>query len=181
MARVAGAVRRADRAGVVIVGPAGVGKSRLVADCMDRGRTLGFEVVHARASSAASDIPFGALAALLPPDATRGGAEALAGAHAVLREAAGDRPLLLAVDDAHQLDDGRPDDLRLRVGDGRRRHRPRRQRPSGRGTRPSRSAARPARAPEIGAGLDGTCLRSRSARRCRLCRPAAPSQRPLAA
>ena len=105
MARVAGAVRRADRAGVVIVGPAGVGKSRLLMDCMDRGRSLGFEVVHASASSAASDIPFGALAALLPSDATRGGAEALAGAHAVLREAAGGRPLLLAVDDAHQLDD----------------------------------------------------------------------------
>ncbi len=105
MARVAGAVRRADRAGVVIVGPAGVGKSRLLVDCMERGRSLGFEVVHARASSAASDIPFGALAALLPSDATRGGAEALAGAHAVLREAARGRPLLLAVDDAHQLDD----------------------------------------------------------------------------
>jgi DNA-binding CsgD family transcriptional regulator len=106
LARVAKAVRRPDRTGVVIIGPAGVGKTRLLTECLERGRHHGFAVVRARASSVATDIPFGALAALLPAEATRGGGmDALAGARTVLRETAGERPLLLAVDDAHLLDD----------------------------------------------------------------------------
>ncbi|MFB7867862.1 LuxR C-terminal-related transcriptional regulator [Streptomyces sp. NPDC056069] len=97
--------------GVVIAGPAGVGKSRLAEECLARAANAGFaDGGRARASVAASAVPLGAIAHLLPdgpkmsdPRAgfaqvaavlrTRGGA---AGAHR--------RQGVIYVDDLHLLD-----------------------------------------------------------------------------
>src|SRR3954454_17451368 len=103
LARLDAAVQRGR--GAVVVGPAGVGKSRLLSAVVERAAARPVAVVRVQGSSVATRIPFGALAALLPPQVTMGaGVEVLASAQAALRATAGGRPLLLAVDDAHLLD-----------------------------------------------------------------------------
>lgn len=92
--------------GVVIAGPAGVGKSRLAAEVLRGFRPTVFTVASIRATRAASGIPYGALAHLLPArlpqrqadgpvNPLRWAADAIA--------ARGSR-VVLAVDDAHLLD-----------------------------------------------------------------------------
>ncbi|GAA1286807.1 helix-turn-helix transcriptional regulator [Saccharothrix xinjiangensis] len=85
------AVRRALRgAGLVVAGPAGVGKTRLLEEAAP-GRVV-------RATSASRGIPLGALAPLLPDDPAQG--------PALLRQAREAlRGGVVAVDDAHLLDD----------------------------------------------------------------------------
>ena len=104
---IAEALRRPDASGVVLVGPAGVGKTRLATECMKLGDLSGFATARVVASRAASAIPFGALAPLLPPGvvAIERGLNALRQATMALVELAAGRPLLLLVDDAHALDD----------------------------------------------------------------------------
>ncbi|WP_345350023.1 LuxR C-terminal-related transcriptional regulator [Actinoallomurus liliacearum] len=91
-----------SRAGVVVAGPAGAGKSRLAAEAVSglTGRT----VVAVRGTTAAADLPFGAIAHLLPERfPTEGGANPLRrAAEAVCPPGGG--ALLLTVDDAHLLD-----------------------------------------------------------------------------
>lgn len=93
--------------GIVIAGPAGVGKTRLAAEAAELARTQGCAVEWVRASRSARSIPLGAFAALLPatdrplPE----GVELLARArHALAERAAGCR-LVLCVDDGQLLDD----------------------------------------------------------------------------
>ncbi len=90
-----------DRHGVVLVGPPGVGKSRLAAEVCAR---LGRDVVRCYATAAASHIPFGALAGALPADlsAASGNPVRHAAEHLLSRVRG---RLVLAVDDAHLLDD----------------------------------------------------------------------------
>lgn len=92
---------------VVIGGVAGVGKSRLIAEAAARLTERGAEVVRVTATRSASSIPFGALAPLLPVDDLL--ADSIVG---VLQRAAraismlGDgKPVVVAIDDAHLLDD----------------------------------------------------------------------------
>lgn len=86
------------RGGVLLAGPAGVGKTRLAAEAL-AGRRGRVRVVRATESS--RPVPLGALAPLLATsDAAP--AQLLAAAHATLRVEPG---LLLAVDDAHLLDE----------------------------------------------------------------------------
>ncbi|TMR88585.1 LuxR family transcriptional regulator [Nonomuraea basaltis] len=88
------AIRTAiDAGGVVVVGPAGVGKSRLAAEAV-RGMP---GLVRILATVAAADIPLGAMAHLLPPQLPAGNVIGWA-ADAIGRER------LLLVDDAHLLD-----------------------------------------------------------------------------
>ncbi|MFE2139846.1 ATP-binding protein [Streptomyces sp. NPDC059466] len=52
--------------GFVVGGPAGVGKSRLAEECLERAAAAGFRVGRATASAAAGVVPLGAIAHLLP-------------------------------------------------------------------------------------------------------------------
>lgn len=98
--RVAAAIRP-GAAGIVVAGPAGVGKTRLAREALaapvGRGRT----VVWAHGSTAARSFPLGAFAGLL--DVSAGdAAETIARA---LDQLTRQQPLVLAVDDAHLLDE----------------------------------------------------------------------------
>jgi DNA-binding CsgD family transcriptional regulator len=97
--------------GVVIAGAAGTGKTRLASECLDFARELDLRVTRVVASRAVRDVPFGALAQLMPEQGPAAGSEVddrasrlRIAAQALADPAAGDR-LLLMVDDAHLLDD----------------------------------------------------------------------------
>ncbi len=91
----------------MIFGDAGVGKSRLLATIADRAFILGWSVTRVAGSRSLTGVPFGAYAAVLGDSVSRGGGDLfsiLQGALAELRT--DDRPVLVTIDDAHQLDDG---------------------------------------------------------------------------
>ena len=60
-------VRSPARRSAVLAGPAGVGKSRLAVECLAEMERAGLPVARATATRSAAHLPFGALAALLPP------------------------------------------------------------------------------------------------------------------
>jgi hypothetical protein len=93
--------------GVVLVGAAGVGKTRLATEISAVATARGCATEWVRASRSAASIPLGAFAALLPGrDAdTAVGAELLARVREALAERAGERQLVLCVDDGQLLDD----------------------------------------------------------------------------
>ena len=98
--RVAAAIRP-GAAGIVVAGPAGVGKTRLAREALAVSGDRGATVVWAHGSPAARPFPLGAFAGLL--DVPVGDpAETIGRA---LGELARQRPLVLAVDDAHLLDE----------------------------------------------------------------------------
>src|SRR5262249_15537077 len=93
-------------AGVVIAGPAGVGKTRLARECV---AALGPDVAveWAGATAATASIPFGAMIGFLTDvdlDSDVDRLRVLRRAVAGLRGRAGSRSLVLVVDDAHRLD-----------------------------------------------------------------------------
>jgi replication-associated recombination protein RarA len=87
--------------GVILAGPAGVGKTRLAAEIVEQGATAGLHVERAVASQTARGIPFGALAPLLPPAAlaVERGIGMLGQATEALMQRSGGLRLLLLVDD----------------------------------------------------------------------------------
>ena len=98
-------------AGVVIAGPAGVGKTRLAAEALKVAESAGLYTARVTATRAAATLPLGALAGLLPArhHGETGGvddrSDLLRRSAAALVERAGNRRLALHVDDAHLLDD----------------------------------------------------------------------------
>ena len=100
---VAAALADRTRCGALVAGSAGVGKTRLVREVVEAMTDCHVELVTATES--ARTLPFGAVAHLLPDDLgsiDRVDLLAVIGRH--LTQRAGDRPLVVAVDDVHLLD-----------------------------------------------------------------------------
>ncbi len=91
--------------GVVIAGPAGVGKTRLAAEAAELASAQGCTVAWVRATRSAASIPLGAFAPLLPAGDLPEGVELLARARHALADRAAGRRLVLCVDDGQLLDD----------------------------------------------------------------------------
>jgi DNA-binding CsgD family transcriptional regulator/RecA/RadA recombinase len=92
--------------GVAVFGEAGVGKTRLVAEAVESERSGGAAVEWVRATEAAREIPLGSFAHLLAAgDEAQQRDDLLHLALARLHTRAGGRSFLLAVDDAHLLDE----------------------------------------------------------------------------
>jgi DNA-binding CsgD family transcriptional regulator len=106
LSRIAAAVGRPPPTGVILVGAAGVGKTRLATEALDQARSSGVRVEWAVATEAAATIPFGPVAHLLPPATTDATSllDLLRQAADRLAERAGGGQILLGVDDAHLLD-----------------------------------------------------------------------------
>jgi DNA-binding NarL/FixJ family response regulator len=100
------AARAAGAAGVVLVGPAGVGKSRLARAAVEHAADAGAaQTSWAQATRSAATVPLGAFAGLIPDDARSDEPlELLRRSVESLREGAGGRPVVLGVDDAQLLD-----------------------------------------------------------------------------
>jgi DNA-binding CsgD family transcriptional regulator len=92
--------------GVVIAGPAGVGKTRLAVEVSELADARGCAVAWVRATRSAAAIPLGAFAPLLPASgpALPEGVELLARARGALADRAAGRRLVLCVDDGQLLD-----------------------------------------------------------------------------
>jgi DNA-binding CsgD family transcriptional regulator len=106
LSRVIGAMD-GDADGVLLAGPAGVGKTRLAFECVNVAAARGYATAHVRANRSTATIPYGAFAGLLPPAsraAESRGDLLRSFAEAVLDHAGGNH-LLLVVDDAHDLDE----------------------------------------------------------------------------
>jgi DNA-binding CsgD family transcriptional regulator len=110
--RIAEAIRRPGSAGVVLVGAAGVGKTRLAMEALHEASRRGLDTLWTVATEAAASIPYGPLVELLPqreqgsPDeepTTR--LDLLRRTVRSLKERRRGRGLVLGVDDAHLLDD----------------------------------------------------------------------------
>ncbi|MEU8271333.1 LuxR C-terminal-related transcriptional regulator [Sphaerisporangium sp. NPDC049002] len=91
--------------GVLLVGQAGVGKSRLLDSIVARCRDEGMHVVAVAGAEASSGLPFAAVNALLPDGENHSTANIFGAARSALLEAAGGRACVLAIDDAHHLDE----------------------------------------------------------------------------
>jgi DNA-binding NarL/FixJ family response regulator len=104
---IAQAMRDQHVGGLVLAGPAGVGKSRLGLEVLTHADPASYVTRRAVATQATQPLPFGALAPLLPaelpPASDR--VNLLRLAAEALTAAAGQRRLVLAVDDAHLLDE----------------------------------------------------------------------------
>jgi hypothetical protein len=94
--------------GVLLAGPAGVGKSRLAREALAAADATGSATVAVTATQAMASIPFGAVAGVIGDDAPRGRTrlELFQVVCRRLVEQAGTRPLVVGVDDGHRLDDG---------------------------------------------------------------------------
>jgi DNA-binding CsgD family transcriptional regulator len=100
-----GALLRRGR-GVILAGPAGVGKTRLATECLAIAAAQGFATIQVAATQSAAGLPFGAFASLVPDLApTTDLLEVLRQVgHAVAERGEG-RPVAVFVDDAQLLDD----------------------------------------------------------------------------
>src|SRR5688500_12797209 len=93
--------------GLVIAGTAGAGKSRLARVALDRLTARGHRVESFAATRAIASIPYGCLAPLLPEHwvASGSGVGALRALGRQVAEWGGRAQVVIAVDDAHQLDE----------------------------------------------------------------------------
>lgn len=95
------AALRSGAAGLVLAGPAGVGKTRIAREALDAARLRGARVLWVHGSAAARPVPLGAFAGLLDIEP---GDEAQSIGR-VLEQLARRPPRVLVVDDAHLLDE----------------------------------------------------------------------------
>jgi DNA-binding CsgD family transcriptional regulator len=107
LAQLATAIDDPECGGVVLIGAAGLGKTRLATHALEMAASRGLTTSSVRATRSGAGIPFAALASLLPEldlpiDAT---ASLLRAAALAIDERRGDGPFVLMVDDAQDLDD----------------------------------------------------------------------------
>ena len=100
-----------DSSSWVVAGAAGVGKSRLVTELLDRVADAGIATATVRATRATATIPFGAFAPWVPDidlaDGDGAGPDRLQLLRSLSAALIGDGPrTVVVVDDAHLLDDG---------------------------------------------------------------------------
>jgi DNA-binding CsgD family transcriptional regulator len=101
------AAEPAEAPSLVVAGPVGVGKSRLVADFLARAGAEGVATVLVRATRSTATIPFGPFAPWAPDGQGVGAADRLGVLRALSTSLVGEHEqLVVAVDDAHLLDDG---------------------------------------------------------------------------
>jgi DNA-binding NarL/FixJ family response regulator/tetratricopeptide (TPR) repeat protein len=101
----AGEILGDRRRGLLVVGPAGLGKSRLALELGERAASEGAEVAHLAGSPAGANLTLAAVAPLLPADVADVAVPVLVLLRRALEERAEGRPIVLVVDDAHLLDD----------------------------------------------------------------------------
>jgi DNA-binding NarL/FixJ family response regulator len=99
------ALRRPDLVGAVLSGATGTGKSTILHTACERARGQGFEVVLLHANRAMSTIPLFVFSAITEGDEEGDTKERFMAIKSALRSRSDHRPLLIAVDDAHELDD----------------------------------------------------------------------------
>jgi DNA-binding CsgD family transcriptional regulator len=106
LARIAAVATGGSHRGLILSGSAGIGKSRLLREAVAALPADHHAVHFASATIAGSGLPFGGLTQILPTDPPAGLSPAglLRWAVDGLHAESGDRPLLLAIDDAHLLD-----------------------------------------------------------------------------
>ncbi|HEU5109151.1 MAG TPA: AAA family ATPase, partial [Micromonosporaceae bacterium] len=104
--RLIAAAANGGRRGLIYSGAPGVGKSRLLRECVEALPTDRLAVAYAAANIATAGLPFGGLAQVLPADQPAGVSPAglLRWAMDSLHQQAAGRPTVLAIDDAHLLD-----------------------------------------------------------------------------
>ena len=105
LAQIATARAARDCAGVILVGEAGVGKTRLARAALMSAAEEGAALEWAQATRSAATIPLAAFVDLLPPDALgRDPLQLFKASTAALRARANGRRAVLGLDDAHLLD-----------------------------------------------------------------------------
>jgi DNA-binding CsgD family transcriptional regulator len=106
LAQLDAAIGSGSPGGMMLAGPAGTGKTRLLREALHRARRAGRDVAQVAATRSAAAIPFGAVSGLLPPGGPAGGAawELLRRAADQLARPAAQPPLVVGADDVHLLD-----------------------------------------------------------------------------
>jgi DNA-binding CsgD family transcriptional regulator/type II secretory pathway predicted ATPase ExeA len=94
-------------ASLVVAGPVGVGKSRLVAELLERAAAAGHATALVRATRSTATIPFGPFAPWAPDGSGAAAADRLQVLRSISAALVDERvPVVIAVDDAHLLDAG---------------------------------------------------------------------------
>ncbi len=92
--------------GVALLGPAGVGKSRLLHELGDKAESTGMPVIRVVAAESTRSIPFAPFVELLPGVPTQDRLVMVGRALETLQARSAPTGLVLAVDEAHNLDEG---------------------------------------------------------------------------
>jgi len=107
-AQLRAALRERERNAVLVAGPAGTGKTRLVSETRAAMAAEGWTTLQVTGSPVVAQLPLAAFTPMLPPEVLAGTSELsvlLSHAHAEIAARSRAGELLLVVDDAHALDE----------------------------------------------------------------------------